>query len=340
MTNVSIVVPIYKIEQFLPECINSILAQTYQDWECILVDDGSPDNSSRIADEYAARDKRIKAIHVPNGGVTAARRIGVDCAKGEWVFFVDGDDRVEPDGLRQLVEYADQHPDTDIIEGSYLWFFPDNTVKYHSTKADKDGMPIIFNGEKYSLSLYIYTFGSRGPWSKIIRKSVIDKSKAMLIPRSITNREDALMMTIIAKGINKYALLPVAVYQYRSQYSVTAVSNPLSWNYWTEYLRYLDQEVFNDTTEEWEEVFVATAVDVFKICVHGNTKIEPVNDYFRQRVIPALIAGKKDLNISERSVLWGSKKKLYYPVSWLVQTILRTKNSLFHSYYAKRSRKE
>lgn len=341
MIIVSIVIPVYNVELYLSECIDSIVEQSYQDWELILVDDGSIDNSGKICDEYAKQDTRIKVLHKENGGVTAARRDGVLQSVGEWIFFVDADDKVEKDGLKSLVEYSVNHPEVDIVEGSYLWFFPDNTIKHHPTKADNDGTPIIFNGEKYSLSLsiYIYTFGSRGPWSKIIRKSVIENSKAMLIPRTITNREDALMMTIIAKNINKYALLPVPIYQYRSQYAITAVSNPLSWSYWTEYLRYLDQEVLNDTSEEWEEVFVATAVDVFKICVHGNTKIEPVNRFFRQRIIPALITGKKDLNTSEKVVLWGLKKEVCYPVSWCVLSVLSLKNNLLRDYYAKRSRK-
>ena len=104
MAQISIIVPIYKIETYLAECIESILAQTYQDWEWILVDDGSPDNSGKIADEYAKKDKRIKAIHVSNGGVTAARRIGVDCAGGEWIFCVDGGDKIPEDAWQMLVE--------------------------------------------------------------------------------------------------------------------------------------------------------------------------------------------------------------------------------------------
>lgn len=340
MTKVSIVVPVYKIENYIAECIDSVFAMSFQDWELILVDDGSPDNSGKICDEYAAKDKRIRVIHKENGGVTSARREGVTVATGEWIFFVDGDDMVEVEGLSGLVNYAKKHPNVDIVEGSYLWFYPDNTQKEQVNKAREDG-PIHLNGEKYSLSLYINTFGSRGPWSKIIRKSVIEKSNALTIPRYITNREDAMMLTIIARYIKGYALLDLPVYQYRSQFGETAVSNHLSWDYWIEYLRYLDEVVLAGTGNEWEEVWDVTAVDVFGIIVHGNTKIQVPSDYFFDRILPVLWNHRKTIPISEYIMLCGFKVpyKIGVPLSLAIQLVLRIKNFLFRGYYSKRARK-
>lgn len=91
---VSIIVPVYNVEKYLPECIDSILAQTFTDFELLLIDDGSPDNSGKICDEYAARDSRIRVFHKVNGGVSSARNMGLDNAKGEWITFVDSDDRI------------------------------------------------------------------------------------------------------------------------------------------------------------------------------------------------------------------------------------------------------
>lgn len=85
----SIIVPAYRVEQYLAECIDSILAQTFTGWELILVDDGSPDGSGAICDRYAARDSRIKVIHKPNGGVSAARNDALDIALGRYITFVD-----------------------------------------------------------------------------------------------------------------------------------------------------------------------------------------------------------------------------------------------------------
>lgn len=96
MPELSIIVPVYKVEKYLPRCIDSILAQTFGDFELILIDDGSPDGCGRICDEYAQKDKRIVAIHQKNMGVSAARNAGLDIAHGRYIGFVDSDDWIEP----------------------------------------------------------------------------------------------------------------------------------------------------------------------------------------------------------------------------------------------------
>lgn len=96
MPELSIIVPVYKVEKYLPRCIDSILAQTFGDFELILIDDGSPDGCGRICDEYARKDKRIVAIHQKNMGVSAARNAGLDIARGRYIGFVDSDDWIEP----------------------------------------------------------------------------------------------------------------------------------------------------------------------------------------------------------------------------------------------------
>lgn len=95
MELISIIVPVYKVEKYLCECVDSILSQTYENFELILVDDGSPDNSGKICDKYAEKDKRIKVIHKENAGVSSARNIGLDNAKGEYITFIDSDDTVD-----------------------------------------------------------------------------------------------------------------------------------------------------------------------------------------------------------------------------------------------------
>lgn len=96
MPELSIIVPVYKVEKYLPRCIDSILAQTFGDFELILIDDGSPDGCGRICDEYAQKDKRIVVIHQKNMGVSAARNAGLDIARGRYIGFVDSDDWIEP----------------------------------------------------------------------------------------------------------------------------------------------------------------------------------------------------------------------------------------------------
>lgn len=103
---ISVIVPVYRVEPYLRQCLDSIINQTYQNLEIILVDDGSPDNCGAICDEYAAKDGRIKVIHKANGGVSSARNAGLSLSAGDWIGFVDPDDRIEPDMYEYLMRNA------------------------------------------------------------------------------------------------------------------------------------------------------------------------------------------------------------------------------------------
>lgn len=106
MVELSVIVPVYKVETYLPKCIDSILAQTFRNFELILVDDGSPDNCGRICEEYAAQDSRIKVIHQANAGVSAARNAGLETAEGAYIGFVDADDWIEPEMYDTMLNTA------------------------------------------------------------------------------------------------------------------------------------------------------------------------------------------------------------------------------------------
>ena len=114
---ISIIVPVYNTEQYLPRCLNSILSQSFIDFELLLVDDGSIDGSGSICDKYAAKDNRVRVFHKENGGVSSARNLGLDEAKGEWICFVDSDDEMLPNGLQTLANgICDE---VDIVMGGY-----------------------------------------------------------------------------------------------------------------------------------------------------------------------------------------------------------------------------
>ena len=104
MATVSVIVPAYKTSQYITNCLDSIVSQTLKDIEIICIDDGSVDSTPFILDEYSKRDSRIKVLHVPNGGVSKARNIGLDLAKDKYISFVDSDDVISPDMLEKMVE--------------------------------------------------------------------------------------------------------------------------------------------------------------------------------------------------------------------------------------------
>lgn len=154
---VSIVIPVYKVEKFLPRCVDSVLAQTYRNTEIILVNDGSPDKCPQICDEYAARNTQIKVVHKQNGGLASARNAGMRAATGEYVLFVDSDDWIDSNMVADLVEISERekvdfvrtrakfanwpnHPD-----GAVCDFGNENmmrTGRYDRERIEKEMLPI------------------------------------------------------------------------------------------------------------------------------------------------------------------------------------------------------
>lgn len=114
---ISIIVPIYNVEQYLRRCVDSIINQTYQNIEIILVDDGSPDNCGKICDEYAKQDQRVKVIHKPNGGLSDARNVGIENSQGDYLMFIDSDDWIELNSCDYLLDLSHKNNSDIVIFG-------------------------------------------------------------------------------------------------------------------------------------------------------------------------------------------------------------------------------
>lgn len=137
MTNIpflSIIIPIYKVEAYLRECLDSIAASKSECWEAVLVNDGSPDGCPQICDEYAERDSRFRVIHQENAGVAAARNAGLDVAQGEWCWFVDSDDVVDMSNVGEIVEWLKEHREIDLVMFD-LETFKDGETLAHASQA-------------------------------------------------------------------------------------------------------------------------------------------------------------------------------------------------------------
>lgn len=140
MQLISIIVPIYNAEKYLSKCLDSIIAQTYTNWEAILVDDGSPDKCGMICDEYATKDKRFKVIHQKNGGVSVARQTGLDNAAGDYIIHCDPDDWIEPTMLDEMLKYAISNNadivicDMTIHKGKLIEYSPQNLPENITSK--------------------------------------------------------------------------------------------------------------------------------------------------------------------------------------------------------------
>lgn len=120
MPRLSIIVPVYKVEPYIHKCVDSILMQTYTDFELILVDDGSPDRCGKICDDYAKKDKRISVIHKENGGLSDARNFGIEAAKGEIIGFIDSDDTVDENMYKSMIDYMDENQLDAVCADTYI----------------------------------------------------------------------------------------------------------------------------------------------------------------------------------------------------------------------------
>lgn len=226
---IGVIVPVYKVEKYIAECIESILAQTYINFRLILVDDGTPDNAGKICDEYAKKDKRITVIHQENAGVTRARARGVEEADDcEFIMFVDSDDTIPIKSLQSLMGFMDE--DVDIVTGGFQEH--NNIPQYHFNK--KEYMSNLFSAEV-----------PQAPWGKIFRKTLFNK-EIFEIPSSIIVGEDMIMNIRIAANATKNIVSTKQyIYNYRIRPNSTYHSFCNSLTYQNEFFKFLEQSIPN-----------------------------------------------------------------------------------------------
>ena len=192
MSTFSIIIPVYNVAPYLRECLDSVLKQTFTDWESICVDDGSTDGSGAILDEYAAKDKRFKVIHKANGGVSSARNVGVSMAIGGYLWFVDGDDIVMPNALNVLSFAIDALKKPDIITLKWCKFeHPSDSVFSDGAKDNnilRGASVQVINDYVSTREVFYKYVGSLICWNALYRKECVSKLKF----RDYPNGEDVL----------------------------------------------------------------------------------------------------------------------------------------------------
>ena len=208
----SIIIPIYNVEKYLTQCIESILNQTFTDWECILVNDGSTDGSGNICDNFVANDDRIKVIHKKNEGVSVARNIGIEVSKGEYIIFVDSDDWVDIDFLHVLNECIQ---DTDILFYGNKYHYENKNIVIHMPHAitcyqkeyiEREILQLKYNRENYEY--YGYT------WDKVFKRDIIETHNIRFVPH-LSLREDELFTSEYCRHIETLRVLSKPIYNYR-----------------------------------------------------------------------------------------------------------------------------
>lgn len=205
---ISVIVPVYNVAPFLKKCIDSIIVQSFADFELLLIDDGSQDESANICDEYALKDNRIKVVHQINAGVTAARRKGVEVARSNWLCFVDGDDMLPKDALLDL--YNNRAAGVDIVIGSQIYMVDEQgkIVRKICTQASSND----WNNIEFLKAL----LEGRTPLSvcgKLYRRDLFD-SLVFDLPKSMPYGEDYIMNVRLAVKVQKVRAIDKHMYNY------------------------------------------------------------------------------------------------------------------------------
>ena len=214
MAEVSIIVPVYQVEKYIRQCIDSILAQTFTDFELILVDDGSKDKSGQICDEYARMDKRVKVIHKENGGAADTRNRGMDQAVGNYVMFVDSDDYIAPTMLECLYRNM-LNENADIAACNYLYFYENDRQKDFATNVKSEVLTgaEIFYYRKNERNYGFWTV----VWNKLMKRQTVGKVRF----RSGKYYEDEFWANEIYQMDIKIVTIQECLYYYRQHENST-----------------------------------------------------------------------------------------------------------------------
>lgn len=315
---ISIITPVYNVEQYLRQCIESIIAQSFQDWELLLVDDGSIDNSGSICDEYAARDSRIRVLHKENTGQADSRNIALSMASADLIGFVDSDDWVEPD-MYELLYLTMMENQADI---SICGYFRD--YKDESLASCNENDVVIYNGEE-SLRLILE--------DKIIKSFSCDKLFCKNVitepfPKSYFYEDYATLFKWFV-GAKKVVFARIAKYHYRQRRSSTSNDGDPQKNYHffvaeLERFAYLQsQQLLSDRMEEFAckliKIGLKQAKDIAKYSNDYSASFEFLLK-IREKLLTIKALGGRELGANESLKLW---KLLSFPSYFYCEVRLR-----------------
>ena len=299
---ISIIVPVYKVERYLPRCIESILRQTYTNFELILVDDGTPDRSGIICDRYAEKDSRIRVIHKENGGVSSARNAGIDAAQGEWITFIDSDDWVTDNYLSVLskpFEYSDYDLTVGLLEFRYFTILK-QTKKEACIFADCTDKTEVFD--------IISKMEFSGPTHKLFSKMIIEQNN-LRFPVKIAVAEDAIFVKRYLQKCEKIYMTGKTIYHYNrlNELSVTRAV-----------------PYFPDRTT-WDKVFIDTYKNTLHVWGVEDSLIK--QEISRQAFLLFLLNSRSIIgNFSRQEAENKLAKLIDFYINWITLEELKLKD--------------
>ena len=299
---ISIITPIYQAEKYLETLINSIINQTYHDWELLLIDDGSTDGSAEICDRYAQKDNRIRVFHKANGGIASARNQAMDMATGEYLAFADSDDWVEPYWLERLYKTAKEQ-EADIVVSDYYEEYPQKTIM-----RSKDDDSIIVLNRKDALLLTFQNKIASYLWSMLIRRDIAQERFAPF--RAF---EDYATLFAWMLHVNRVVLLHTPLYHYR-QYAYSCLHSNMKQNL-TDYIeatitRYelvKESSFLQDNISQFNAAYIYSLVKGLKDIVRS-----PYDNDFKQKLLKKVSAEIQTIKLPSPYKMLGFKYYVRY----------------------------
>lgn len=265
---ISVIVPVYNVEKYLEKCINSIINQTYKKLEIILVDDGSTDNSGKMCDDFAKKDKRIKVIHKENGGLSDARNFGIDVAVGKYIAFVDSDDFLKEDFYEYLMNLKEK-TNSDIIECSFIRAYEEDLDMFEFPSRKEEA--IVTTGNTGALELLMsdddeISTNSVVVWNKIYKKELFD---GIRFPKGKTHEDQFTTYKLLAK-CESFTTSNQFKYGYfqRKNSIVNKTFNIKrfdTFEAFDNFLKYFDENNYKDFKEKILRRYLKTAINFAKL---------------------------------------------------------------------------
>ena len=261
----SVIVPVYNVEAYVERCVRSLLEQDFPDFELLLVDDGSRDRSGALCDALAECDGRIRVFHKENGGVSFARNVGLDAARGEWVAFVDSDDWVKPGYLSALVDDARQSPDADLVFHTGCPALGNSYIKLESLRSGRH----VYHASQFSRlmeDLRLYWAGQ--PVAKLWRRELIN-AHGLRFPLSMHAAEDIYFFFSFMDVAERIVFRCIDLYVYVNRAgSLTHRESPFSvtWTYYerfrapSPFVRFVDRYALSEAVRKEYLWFIATII--------------------------------------------------------------------------------
>lgn len=302
---ISIIVPVYKVEKYLPMCVESICAQTYSNLEILLMDDGSPDSCGRICDEYAKKDERIRVFHLENGGQSRARNIGLEAATGVYIGFADGDDWPEKEMYEKLLKLM-------LKEGASI-----GECNFHGRKQPpgdqmEDGQVICMTGreaiERQLNNRVVSRYPSTSVWSKLFKKEIIQDLR---LPDGRIHEEYAFLCEAFLRA-DKYVYLNECLYERTLRDDSTTAEKFSARSLDKIYVYQMRNKILEQRQER--ELLAMSKEQEYELLLHYAALADDARLNAEEEIIDGLIKGQKQ-DILKCGLSYA--KKLQYALFFL-----------------------